>query len=177
MALREVILSGVGVRDITPLAEHASLEEVTLRLPSKVTDFSPLARIPSLRQLEVSFGGERFPPAVREQLQRVADHRPDVEISVPPQEPDDRIWVGDIGYRYLGDEIARWSIFQDLTAVLATDTNYAAESRVRRAVAARDVHLSDRLEYDSEADAVGIYARNESDIRAVAEIIVAIVAD
>ena len=49
------------------------------------------------------------------------------------------------------------------------ETNYAAEKAIRSAIKKRDPAAAKRLDWDTEAGAVGIYAKTESDIRLAAE--------
>lgn len=50
-------------------------------------------------------------------------------------------------------------------------TNHDAERRIRREVKTRAQDMAKRLEWDTEGGAVGIYAGQEEDIRAVVGII------
>ena len=67
-------------------------------------------------------------------------------------------------------------MFDDLAELLGTSTNYAAEKKIRSAVKKLDAKLASRLEWDTEAGAVGIYAEHEQDMRKVAEIVNELVA-
>jgi hypothetical protein len=64
-----------------------------------------------------------------------------------------------------------WWIRDDLTDVVRASTNYAAEKRVRKALATENPLLLSRLSFDTESAAVVIHAESEDDIRAVAELI------
>jgi hypothetical protein len=79
--------------------------------------------------------------------------------------------VGGVVVRRPGRGLAQWSIFQSLAQPLGVATNYDAERRIRREVKARVPEAAKRLEWDTEGGAVGIYAGQEDDIRAVAEVI------
>ena len=70
-----------------------------------------------------------------------------------------------------GEGLEQWSIFQSLAPDLGLETNYAAESRIKREVKRRDPGLAKRLEWDTEGGAVGVYANSEADIRTVANIV------
>lgn len=69
------------------------------------------------------------------------------------------------------DGSTQWSIFESFAERMNVETNYAAEKAIRREIHKRDPMLAKRLEWDTEAGAVGIYARTESDIRFVLETI------
>jgi hypothetical protein len=57
-----------------------------------------------------------------------------------------------------------WSLFQDLTGLLGTETNYDAEERIRKVIEQNDPVLAKALEYDTEADNVSINAKGREDI-------------
>jgi hypothetical protein len=61
-----------------------------------------------------------------------------------------------------------WSLFQDLTGLLGTETNYEAEERIRAIIDQNDPVLGKALEYDTEADNVSIIAKTRDDILGVA---------
>jgi hypothetical protein len=54
---------------------------------------------------------------------------------------------------------------------LGTSTNAEADRLIRAAVRDRDPGLLRRLQFDTEAGAVGIYSTSEEDIQAVARIV------
>jgi hypothetical protein len=64
-----------------------------------------------------------------------------------------------------------WSIYDDLADVLDVETNYAAEQQVRRLMKKIAPEVLRRIDFDTEAGGVGIYAKTEADIRAVATIL------
>ncbi len=66
--------------------------------------------------------------------------------------------------------VSEWWFFENLAEVLGVQTNYAAETRVRRAMQKADGELLRRISFDTEGGAVGIYAKTEADLRAVAAI-------
>jgi tetratricopeptide (TPR) repeat protein len=61
-----------------------------------------------------------------------------------------------------------WSLFQDLTGLLGTETNYDAEERIRAILEENDPLLARALGYDTEADNVSINAKSRDDILGVA---------
>jgi hypothetical protein len=61
-----------------------------------------------------------------------------------------------------------WSLFQDLSTLLRTETNYDAEERIRTIIEQNDPLLAKSLEYDTEADNVSISAKTRDDILGVA---------
>ncbi len=67
--------------------------------------------------------------------------------------------------------IPRWWLLQDLSRLFHVPANADAEATILAALAVEDPALSQRLGFDTEADAVGIDAPTEADIRAVAGLI------
>jgi len=61
-----------------------------------------------------------------------------------------------------------WCLFQDLTGLLGTETNYDAEERIRAIIEQNDPLLAKALDYDTEADNVSITAKSREDILGVA---------
>ena len=152
-----------SVRFLHGLAE---LEEIELRCVAlEDPRLGGLAELPRLRRLIVT--GEPGPDVA--ELDRL---RPDIEIKYRfAPEPAGRMRVGPIRYDRPAPGIPTWSIFQDLHSILSTDTNDAAEQKIRTDLRRRGDGLLDRLRFDSEAGGVGIYATTEVDIRAAAEAI------
>ena len=98
--------------------------------------------------------------------------RPEIEVKTNLLgEPPGRVYVGPIHYDPPGQGIERWSIFQSLADLLGAPTNHAAESRIRAELRRSEPELLRRVEFDSEAGAVGIYAQDEADIRQLAEVV------
>ena len=157
----------VGVLpSVSFLAPLEQLEEVEL-LNIDIADqrLDPLFELPRLRRVMLT---GRVGPNV-EELRR---QRPELELRTHlTGEPEGRVDVGPVHYDPPVAGIEKWSIFQSLVDVLGTGTNDAAERRTRGEVRRRDPDLLERLEFDSEAGAVGIYAGSEADIRTVAEAI------
>ena len=101
--------------------------------------------------------------------------RPDMDITyyyhvVDKKLEKHRERVGGITIHRPEEGIDQWSILQSLAQHLTVDTNYAAESLLKRELKRRDPALLKRLEWDTEGGAVGVYADAEDDIRAVAEL-------
>ncbi len=148
------------------LAGLERLEHLEL-LNANILDhrLDPLFELPSLRFVWLT---GRAGPNVDELRRR----RPDIEVKVHlVGEPEGRVYVGPVHYDPPAPGIEQWSVFQSLAELLETETNHAAESLIRSELRRREPQLVQRLEFDSEAGGVGIYARTENDIRRVAEII------
>ena len=158
----------VRLQSLRPLAQAAALEEVVL-LQTLIEDgdLLPLADLKSLKKV-------RLASTIGADVEKLRAARPDLQIDYTP--PDTRFdalreQVGFVTIQRPGAGLEQWSIFQDLTSRLGVSTNYAAESRVKREMRKRNPELSRRLDWDTEAGAVGCYANNEADIRAVANIV------
>ena len=98
-------------------------------------------------------------------LQRRYGERP--PVPAPVTRGRDLI-VGPLTLLDLTSAAQGWSLFQDLTGLLGTETNYDAEDRIRAIIELNDPLLAKRLEYDTEADNVSIIARSREDILGVA---------
>jgi hypothetical protein len=146
------------------LAGLDQLEEVTIQNVALADPrLDPLFELPRLRRVRLS---GRAGPDVDDLRRR----RPDLEIDAYLiGEPAGRVHVGPIHYDPPVEGIERWRIYQDVHDLLKTPTNDAAERTLRRRLKDTDPDLLARLEFDSESGAIGIYASNEADIRAVAE--------
>ena len=148
------------LRDCSRL-EYIALEDVHVQDGS----LAVLSDLPSLRTIEL-----RGLPS--EQTTRLRASRPDLEFKIfDPLPSRPVVAVGEVDISPPSPGSSRWSIFQDLSDLLRQPTNPAAEELLRLALVGVDRALLDRLEFDSEAGAVGIIARSEADIRAVATII------
>jgi hypothetical protein len=157
---------------LAPLADAHDLEELEL-LCVHLEDGSlkPLAELPRLQRVSLGQHSGADVDGLRAA-------RPDllVEHQEPtPRHPELELVVGKVIAHRPGNGVNKWWIFEDLATALSTATNYAAEKRLRQAVKARDRQLACRLEWDTEAGGIGIYAGSEADIRAVAEIIDALI--
>jgi hypothetical protein len=152
---------------LKPLAAAAALEELTLFGSVEDKDLSPLAELPGLRKLRL---GSR----IGADVEALRAARPDMQIDYTPIDPK---WeklkerVGKITIQRPGEGMEQWSIFESLAPGLNLATNYAAEGLIKKEIKKRDSELAARLEWDTEAGAVAIYADSESDIRTVAEIV------
>ena len=128
-----------------------------------------LSGLTELRRLELLATSEAQLTELRERL-------PSCELDVmvnellgePTREPDLKVGMVEA---HGPNEDGEWSIFQDLAPYLDTDTNHEAEQVVRRQLKRHEPGLLSRLSFDSEADAVGIYARSKEDAHTVAELI------
>jgi hypothetical protein len=147
------------------------LEEVVL-LQTVVADgdLSPLAELRNLQRV-------RLGPNIGADVEQLRAARPGLQIEyTPPNKEVDGSaeQIGFVTIQRPRAEISQWSIFQDLASRLGVATNYAAEGRIKREVRKRDLALARRLDWDTEAGAVGCYAETEDDIRTVAEIVIKI---
>ena len=155
------------VPSVKALAGLTELEELTLFVEVEDGDLRPLAGLPKLRKLRLAstIGGDG-------EALRAA--RPEIELDYTPVDPK---WeklkerLGAITIQKPGEGLTQWSIFESLAERLNLSTNYAAESKIKREVKRRNPEVAKRLDWDTEAGAVGIYADAEADIRVVAEIV------
>jgi hypothetical protein len=158
----------VHLPTLKPLASASSLEELTLRETIIGDgDLTPLANLPRLRTVHLN-------SKIGADVQVLRAARPDIEVHYKPPNSQSSMLqevVGGVTLRWPGGGLQQWSIFQSLAPALGLATNYDAERRIRNDVKRRAPKLAQRLEWDTEGGAVGIYASNEEDIRAVAEII------
>jgi hypothetical protein len=158
----------VHVETLRPLAALPRLEEVVL-LGTAIDDgdLSPLVALPKLRKVRLG----RHSGADVDKLRAA---RPDlaIEYSAPPAKSNELTErIGEITIRHPGGGIQEWSIYDDLAYALEVETNYAAEQQVRRLMKKIAPEVLRRIDFDTEAGGVGIYAKTEADIRAVATIL------
>lgn len=168
----EIARAGIDHRDIVhvdsvkPLTAAEQLEELVLRgTIVDDRDLGPIETLPKLRRVEL------FGDGLAGAVDRIRRARPDLQLVVHAGEPRPGEQVGEIDIRPPGEGIEHWWIREDLTDLLRTSTNAGAERRVRQAIASADAPLLARLEFDTEADAVSIFASSEVDIRAAAAVI------
>jgi hypothetical protein len=178
--LRSLVIDDAAITDgevlriptLKPLAHASALEHITLFAAVDDGDLSPLAGLPNLRKLQLG----RWIGADVDALRAA---RPDILIDYTP--PDPR-WeklkerVGAVTIRKPGAGLEKWSIFESIAPALKLATNYDAEARLKRELKKRDPELAKRLDWDTEAGAVAIYADRDADIRAVAKVINELVA-
>jgi len=171
--LRSLTIEHPAVGDVLelptlrPLAAAQELEELTI-LYSAIADGSLLgiAELPKLRKV-------RLGPEIAADVDALRVAQPELEIIYTLPDPK---WealrekLGAVTIQKPGDGLQQWSIFQSFAGALGT-TNYEAEGRIKRELKRRDSALARRLEWDTEADRVGIYTDLEADIRAVAAIV------
>jgi hypothetical protein len=157
---------------LAPLAAARDLEELVL-LCARVEDGSlkPLADLPRLRRVSLGQHSGTDVDALRAARPGLAlEHTP-----AKPRDPARELVIGKVTANRPGDGVDTWWIFEDLAAALSVATNYAAEKRLKEAVRSRDPRLVRRLEWDTEAGGVAVHASSEADIRAVAEVITALI--
>jgi hypothetical protein len=156
----------IRVNSLRPLATATSLEDLVLdHATVDDRDLRPLVELPALRR--VALFGE-----LEREATELRASRPDVEVSLRKTQ------IGPTGSDVEQVTIhppllgrTRWWVLQDLTDVLDVETNAQAEALLRAATADVDPGLAARLEFDTEADAMGVDAPTEADIRSVAGII------
>jgi hypothetical protein len=172
-SLRKLLVEGqagargaVRIGSLRALGESTHLEELTLRyVELDDGDLSPLIGLAALRKVDL-------PASLASAGLALQAARPDLSLSVVGGQHRARaIAVGQIDINPPNKPGRRWSIYQDLSVLLGVESNPEAERRVWAALARRSDGLLDRMTFDTEADAVGILADNEADIRAVADVI------
>ncbi len=172
-ALRSVTIRGghgpsetVHVDSLAPLALATSLEELVLRHALvDDRDLRPLADLPALRRVEL-FGDLERPAAAL----RIA--RPDVEVVLrSPTDAPPGFAAGPVTIHPPIGSQTRWWILEDATRLLDQPTNADAEQALRQELERTDRPLLGRLDFDTEAAALGVDAPSEADIRAVAAVI------
>lgn len=158
----------VQLQSVHPLQRASALEEIVL-LETVIEDgdLLPLADLAHLKKV-------RLGSMIAADVEKLRAARPDLQIDYMP--PDTRFdglreKAGHVTIQKPGAGLEQWSIFEDLASLLGVSTNYAAESRLRREIRKKDPELARRLEWDTEAGAVGCYGANEADIRSVADIV------
>lgn len=173
-ALRSLTIDDSAITDaeilelpsVKPLAKLSRLEELTLFCKVEDGDLAPLLELPRLGKL-------RLGPSIGGNVE-IFGVRPEIELDYKPIDPK---WeklkerVGAIAIQKPGEGLEQWSIFESLAPGLGLPTNYAAESRIKKEIKRRDPELAKRLEWDTEAGAVGIYSKAEADIRRVADVV------
>ena len=153
---------------VKPLARASEIEELVLfHTTIEDGDLIPLAELPKLRKV-------RLGSMIAADVEKLRAARPGIEIDYAPPDPKLqalREQVGKVTIQKPGQGLKQWSIFQSLAPGLRLKTNYTAEDRIKKELNKRDPELAKRLDWDTEAEAVGVYANTEPDIRAVAELV------
>jgi len=153
---------------VKPLARASEIEELVLfHTTIEDGDLMPLAELPKLRKV-------RLGSMIGADVEKLRAARPEIEIDYAPPDPKLqalREQVGKVTIQKPGEGLEQWSIFQSLAPGLRLKTNYTAEDRIKKELNKRDPELAKRLDWDTEAEAVGVYANTEADIRAVAELV------
>jgi hypothetical protein len=199
--LRVLILSGRGIKSLegmeafqnletltllntrtdqlSPLRKLPRLRVLTLRMPAAGVDLESIAAIPGLRVLTID-DDARLPtlkplekaPALEEvSLTCIVEDGDLTPVAGLPGRRDIRVLDSRIEVHPPQEGMTQWSLFESLAERLNLETNYAAEKMIRREVRKRDPALVRRLDWDTEAGAVGIFADNESDMRTVADLV------
>jgi hypothetical protein len=173
-ALRTLVIDDAADADllhlpaIKILARAPHLEELVLFCTIVADgDLMPLSEIPKLRKVRLGsmIGGD---------VEKLHAARPDIEIDYKAPDPRLRALteqVGGVTVRKPGRGLDQWSIFQSLAPALKLKTNYDAEATIKRELRKRNPDLAKRLDWDTEAGAMGVYANTEADIKEVAELI------
>ena len=173
--LRSLVIDDAAVTDhealyvpsLKALGKAVALEELTLFCTVEDGNLLPLAELPRLQKV-------RLASNIGADVDALRAARPDLSIDHKPLDLDlqklkER--VGAVSIQRPGEGLEQWSIFQSLAPGLKAATNYAAESRIKKEVRKRNPELARRLDWDTEAGAVGVYAGSEADIREVADVI------
>lgn len=174
--LRSLVIdqSVMNDRDIVRLptlrhlsSAHAIEELVLVGVQVEDRDLLALVELPQLRKV-------RLGQEIGADVEALRTARPELEVQYTPppaRRTDLEVHIGNITINRPGEGIDTWWMFDDLAELLGTSTNYAAEKKIRSAVKKLDAKLASRLDWDTEAGAVGIYAEHEQDMRKVAEIV------
>jgi hypothetical protein len=184
-------------QDISPVGRLPHLAEIELITFGDTLDLAALSTLPALTSLRIQSAHSDSSEAVRiDTLQPLAGvktlevlmlygvsgdltrsieelhrSRPDIDVRWQggPMAPSGER-VGLVLVRPPTGQSSTWWIREDLASRLGVPTNYDAERILQRTIHRTDRELTARLRFDSEADAVCIYA-SELDIRNVAEMI------
>ncbi len=158
---------------LAPLSAASNLEELVL-LGTRIEDgdLLPLAGLERLRQVRLGCD-------IGCDVEKLRAARPDLTIHYTPPKPSTTPseLVGQVSIHPPVKGVAQWWIFDSFADALRVSTNYAAEKRIRSEIRKADPALLKRVEWDTEAGAVGIYTNAEADIRAVAEILNRLIAE
>jgi hypothetical protein len=169
LEIDDAVTTPLRIPSLAPLRASTHLQEFSLlKTVVENADLTPLADLPNLRKLRL---GSHIAAEVVDQLRAA---RPDIEIQYTPPDPKFAALQEVIGAVTIlkpgpGQEV--WSIFQSFAPALNLKTNYDAERRLKSEIKKSIPEISQRLDWDTEADAVAIYAPSESDIRSVASLI------
>lgn len=194
--LRKLTIRGRGLKSLDGIEQFENLESLTFH-GTAFRDFSLLARLTKLREVgEGNVGWCAADAESHAQFRRILCALPALEkysalslhrdmadalretypaIEIVYQdiiEPSDIIADsnGNVTVHAPEGEMKQWSIFESLADRLDLPTNYDAEKLLKRELKAKHPDVLKRLEWDSEADNVGVYAASEADIQVVAAI-------
>ena len=198
-ALKELYIWSPGFRalNLESLAPAGSLRrlEISQSVDSKrdlihISSLAPLSDIPFLEELVLKgctiTDGNLLPLAGLEHLRRVKldgyagcdvdslrKARPDIVVEHDAGNivKDGDEMVGQVGIWRPRNGLPEWFIFTSLAEELGVATNHQAEQVIKRYLKAENPELLKRLHWDTEAENVSITAKEEKDIRAVAEVI------
>jgi hypothetical protein len=169
--LRALTIEHAAVGDVLHLPTLKELEEAKeleeIRIMHATVDdgdLLALAGLPNLR--EVTLGSD-----IGGDVEALRAARPELKVNYTQPNPKFEALkekVGGVTFRRPGEGLRQWSIFQSFAGAIGSHTNYSAEARIKAEIKKRDAGLAKRLDWDTEADAVGIYAEAEADIRAAA---------
>lgn len=145
------------------LGNLSQLRVLELNLPVRSEDLSAVLEMKNLRQL-------RLPAEFARQVDELRSNLPRTAVSFFGTSGDSQARsVAGIGIGQRGQEGA-WSIFERLPENAAYDSAFAWESYIRGAVRDQDPELLERLDFDSEPEALGVVAQSRQDLETVAEI-------
>lgn len=184
--LRRIRLDLPGrIADFGPLGRIAGLEDLIINFKGDRSASTPrladLRELRSLRRLaltRVDGTGWRFlldVPAIERLLlygsvdadapDQLRRRFPDARLEVRPVQPvrpETRIVA-------LGD--GRWALRLDARRLLAVDDNFEAETWLEERLAHADPELAAALDFDSDAESLGVIAATEADVRKVAALL------
>lgn len=189
--LKKLTLRGRGLKSLDGIESFENLESITFH-QTAFKDFSQLAKLTKLRDL-TAFHGCAASAASLAILRRVLCELPELrtyrtdnigqemadalrfahpklELEYDRMHHDDVLLVpptGDVTVWQPEGEITHWSIFENLADRLDVSTNYQVEQRLKRELERRHPDVFARLQWDTEAENVGVYAESESDILVV----------
>jgi Leucine-rich repeat (LRR) protein len=171
------------VADFAPIARLERLESLIVNFKGarsasvpRLADLSGLRNLRDLALIKADGEGWRFlldlPDLRRIQLFGSVDA--DAPDLIQGQFPGARVDVRPVTLRSPSVDVkrlpdGRYSIYADVSDLLGVNDNFEAEERLRGRLLQADPELLDRLEFDSEADALSVTGPFEADLLRVIE--------
>jgi hypothetical protein len=169
------------VADFAPIGRLERLESLIVNFKGarsaavpRLADLSRLRNLHDLALIKADGEGWRFlldlPDLRRIQLFGSVDA--DAPDLIRRRFPGARVDVRPVTPRSPSVDVKRlpdggYSIYADLSDLLGVNDNFEAEKRLRGRLSQADPDLLDRLEFDSEADALSVVGSSEADLRRV----------